>query len=114
MRWECAFFAISQNYVRIRVRNVPLFLVYCLSLGLSLVVRVRRQVVFDRLLARLFPTDPAPWVLKGGYALELRFRTARATIDIDLTVETVAVAITAPMLRVWGRCGKTTSVWSPS
>ena len=52
--------------------------------------RVRRQVAFDRLLARLFRTDPAPWVLKGGYALELRFRTARATIDIDLTVQRVA------------------------
>ena len=48
--------------------------------------RLRRQVAFDRLLMRLFRTDPAPWVLKGGYALELRFRTARATIDIDLTV----------------------------
>src|SRR5689334_476323 len=51
--------------------------------------RVRRQVAFDRLLARLFRTDPAPWILKGGYALELRFRTARATVDIDLTVQRV-------------------------
>jgi hypothetical protein len=54
--------------------------------------RLRRQVAFDRLLARLFRTAPAPWVLKGGYALELRFRTARATIDIDLTVQRVAAA----------------------
>ena len=54
--------------------------------------RLRRQVAFDRLLARLFRTDPAPWVLKGGYALELRFRTARATVDIDLTVQRVAAA----------------------
>jgi hypothetical protein len=54
--------------------------------------RLRRQVAFDRLLARLFRTHPAPWVLKGGYAWELRFRTARATIDIDLTVERVAAA----------------------
>jgi hypothetical protein len=52
--------------------------------------RLRRQVAFDRLLARLFRTDPAPWVLKGGYALELRFKTSRATIDIDLTVQRVA------------------------
>lgn len=51
--------------------------------------RLRRQVAFDRLLARLFRIDPAPWVLKGGYALELRFRTARATVDIDLTVQRV-------------------------
>jgi hypothetical protein len=49
-------------------------------------------VAFDRLLARLFRTDPAPWVLKGGYALELRFKTARATIDIDLTVQRIAAA----------------------
>jgi len=37
--------------------------------------RLRRQVSFDRLLARLFQEDPAPWVLKGGYALELRAST---------------------------------------
>jgi hypothetical protein len=30
--------------------------------------------------------------LKGGYALELRFRNARATIDIDLTVQRVRAA----------------------
>jgi hypothetical protein len=33
--------------------------------------RLRRQVAFDRLLARLFRENSAPWVLKGGYALEL-------------------------------------------
>jgi hypothetical protein len=48
--------------------------------------RLRRQASFDRLLARLFHQQPAPWALKGGYALELRFQAARATIDIDLTV----------------------------
>jgi hypothetical protein len=48
--------------------------------------RLRRQVSFDRLLARLFRDDAASWVLKGGYALELRFKSARSTIDIDLTV----------------------------
>ena len=51
--------------------------------------RLRRQVSFDRLLARLFRDDAAPWVLKGGYALELRFKSARSTIDIDLTVNSV-------------------------
>src|SRR5688572_8855867 len=49
--------------------------------------RLRRKVAFDRLLARLFLKDPTPWVLKGGYALELRFHAARSTLDIDLTVE---------------------------
>lgn len=57
--------------------------------------RLRRQVAFDRLLARLFRFDPAPWVLKGGYALELRFRTARATVDIDLTVHRIAATTEA-------------------
>jgi hypothetical protein len=49
--------------------------------------RLRRQVSFDRLLARLFREEPAPWVLKGGYALELRFKAARSTVDIDLTLQ---------------------------
>ena len=49
--------------------------------------RLRRQVSFDRLLARLFREESPPWVLKGGYALELRFKDARSTVDIDLTVQ---------------------------
>jgi hypothetical protein len=49
--------------------------------------RLRRQVSFDRLLARLFRIEPAPWALKGGYALELLLKQARATIDIDLTMQ---------------------------
>jgi hypothetical protein len=51
--------------------------------------RLRRQVAFDRLLARLFSMGPKanyPWVLKGGYAMELRIRSARTTKDIDLTL----------------------------
>ncbi len=48
--------------------------------------RVRRQVAFDRLLARLFLTKSSAWSLKGGYAMELRTRFARATKDIDLNL----------------------------
>src|ERR1700676_1614811 len=51
--------------------------------------RLRRQVAFDRFLARLFPKGPKgtyPWVLKGGYAMELRMHSARTTKDIDLTL----------------------------
>ena len=51
--------------------------------------RLRRQVAFDRFLARLFPNGPMgtyPWILKGGYAMELRIRSARTTKDIDLTL----------------------------
>ncbi len=54
--------------------------------------RLRRQVSFDRLLARLFREGSAPWALKGGYALELRFKAARSTVDIDLTVQHVIAA----------------------
>ena len=49
--------------------------------------RLRRQVSFDRLLARLFQEEQPPWALKGGYALELRFKAARSTVDIDLTLQ---------------------------
>jgi hypothetical protein len=51
--------------------------------------RLRRQVAFDRFLARQFPkgsTGTYPWVLKGGYAMELRIRSARTTKDIDLAL----------------------------
>ena len=49
--------------------------------------RLRRQVSFDRLLARLFHDKQPSWTLKGGYALELRFNAARSTVDIDLTMQ---------------------------
>ena len=48
--------------------------------------RLRRQVSFDRLLARFFVEPNAPWLLKGGYAMELRLRTARTTKDIDISL----------------------------
>ena len=48
--------------------------------------RLRRHVAFDRLLARLFAAPDAPWVLKGGYAMELRMPKARMTKDIDLSM----------------------------
>jgi hypothetical protein len=57
--------------------------------------RLRRQVAFDRLLARLFQTalpSALPWVLKGGYAMELRIKAARTTKDIDLTIRSVSVS----------------------
>lgn len=48
--------------------------------------RLRREVAFDRLLARLFAREKAPWILKGGYALELRIKEARVTKDIDMAL----------------------------
>ena len=48
--------------------------------------RLRRSVAFDRLLIRLFSKNPNLWVLKGGYAMELRISNPRATKDIDLAL----------------------------
>ena len=48
--------------------------------------RWRRQAAFDRLLCRLFREPSAPWLLKGGYAMELRIRKARTTRDLDLAI----------------------------
>jgi hypothetical protein len=49
--------------------------------------RLRRLVAFDRLLARIFQSQEKRWVLKGGYAMELRMEEARTTKDIDLVIE---------------------------
>ncbi len=49
--------------------------------------RLRRQIAFDRFLARVFIESQSPWLLKGGYALEFRLKEiARSTTDIDLSV----------------------------
>lgn len=49
---------------------------------------LRKRVLIERLLARLFAEPAAPWLLKGGYALELRYRPrVRTTRDVDLAVE---------------------------
>ncbi len=62
---------------------------------------LRQMLLMERLLARLFVTaapgshdpmpddlaPPHPWLLKGGYAMELRMRPrARTTKDLDFTV----------------------------
>jgi len=52
--------------------------------------RLRRQVAFDRFLARLFDSADTQWVLKGGYAMELCFQIARATKDLDFTLRAVS------------------------
>ncbi|MFG0242218.1 MAG: nucleotidyl transferase AbiEii/AbiGii toxin family protein [Phycisphaerales bacterium JB054] len=51
---------------------------------------LRLKVAIERLLARLFHEPDPPWLLKGGYAMELRFRPrARTTRDVDLTLTEV-------------------------
>ena len=54
--------------------------------------RLRRQVTFDRLLCRLFAAPDASWLLKGGYAMELRLTAARTTRDIDLAMRRLPAA----------------------
>jgi hypothetical protein len=56
---------------------------YAADSGLNL-QRLRRTVAFNRFLARIFADKISPWVLKGGYAMELRLHNARATLDVDL------------------------------
>jgi predicted nucleotidyltransferase component of viral defense system len=49
--------------------------------------RLRRRAVFERMLVRLDGAQNGGWVLKGGMALEVRWRDrARATRDLDLAV----------------------------
>jgi hypothetical protein len=48
-------------------------------------VRDRKRVAFDRLLTRLLAVANRQWLLKGGFALDLRLTTrARSTKDIDI------------------------------
>jgi hypothetical protein len=56
---------------------------------------LRLKFVMERLLARLFAVADPPWLLKGGYAMELRYRPrARTTRDLDLSVANPAMAAT--------------------
>ncbi len=51
-------------------------------------IRLRKRVVFERCMARLQREKNSPWVLKGGFALELRLgERARMTKDLDLGVD---------------------------
>ncbi len=50
--------------------------------------RLRKRVVFERCMVRLQKDQNSPWVLKGGFALELRLgNRARMTKDVDLTID---------------------------
>lgn len=52
------------------------------------VQNLQLKLLIERLLARLFAAPDPPWLLKGGFAMELRYRPhARTTRDVDLTVE---------------------------
>jgi hypothetical protein len=48
-------------------------------------VRMRKMIAFDRFLARLLYDQSGQWIIKGGFALQLRLgQRARTTKDIDL------------------------------
>src|SRR5260370_42246704 len=51
------------------------------------------KLVIERLLARLFRNPDPPWLLKGGFAMDLRFRPqARTTKDVDLSIALLPVS----------------------
>ncbi len=53
--------------------------------GDVMIVRRRKRIAFDRMLARLVAVAPSKWVLKGGFALDVRISDqARATRDVDI------------------------------
>ena len=61
--------------------------------------RLRKEVVFDRLLARLVAVAPERWILKGALALDYRFGDrARTTRDIDVAVASDEASATADLL----------------
>jgi hypothetical protein len=48
--------------------------------------RLRKMDAFDRFLARLTKKEPDAWIVKGGFALQLRLgERARTTKDIDVS-----------------------------
>lgn len=63
--------------------------------------RLRKLVAFDRFLVRLFHDQPDDWVLKGGFALQLRLgERARTTKDIDLLAREQGIEIHAALQAV--------------
>ncbi len=54
--------------------------------GAQPLARLRKMVAFDRFLARLGKKEPEAWIVKGGFALQLRLGDrARTTKDIDIS-----------------------------
>lgn len=52
-------------------------------------VRLRKRLVFERCLARLQRRKDSPWIIRGGFALELRLgaSSARTAQDLDLGLQ---------------------------
>jgi len=61
--------------------------------------RMRKRVAIERFLARLQASPDSPWLLKGAFALDLRFRDrARSTKDLDLGID-ISLLGRAPLER---------------
>lgn len=54
--------------------------------------RMRKQVAFERLLARLSDSSSNRFFLKGGYAMEVRIEQSRMTRDLDLILRSKNIA----------------------
>jgi hypothetical protein len=73
-----------------------------LEAGIPL-VRLRKTVAFDRFLARLVRLQPEKWILKGGFAIQLRLvDKARTTKDLDLLVLTELTSVLGLLRQVGG------------
>lgn len=56
------------------------------------VERLRRQVMYERIVVRLDLAEPDMWVVKGGLALDVRMGSrARASVDLDLGLREDAI-----------------------
>lgn len=76
--------------------------------------RLRRLVSFDRMLARIFADQSSPWLVKGGYSLEVRYgMKARTTRDVDLALPSFAsepITKNSNIQTVWERLQDAASV----
>ena len=71
-----------------------------LRTGLPL-LRLRKMVAFERLLARLVKEQPDAWLLKGGLALQLRLGDrARTTQDLDMLLMSPTEDLHATLVHV--------------
>lgn len=62
-------------------------------------VRFRKMVAYERLLARMAIVAPDQWAIKGGLALEIRFgERSRTTVDLDLATTNSLSALSAYLL----------------
>lgn len=77
--------------------------------------RLRRRVVFERILVRLVTTQPGLWIVKGGMAVELRIGdAARMTKDLDLNLRGAVEGTKSRSLHRFGMCGAATASWRES